>query len=148
MATGKAYSGSVRKLVLGIDVGTTFSGISYWCVHIITLEHRSAVDGLKPLGPWSNPEYPASDKVSIFILYWFRRLNSMNLDSRHRSPLGGTRKFLRWCTTIDLGMLVQWVRRHNKKVSKSKLPRKAGKNRRGLSLAFSGDHPLTLFRKV
>ncbi|KAJ7288674.1 hypothetical protein C8J57DRAFT_1281001 [Mycena rebaudengoi] len=29
MATGKAYSGSVRKLVLGIDVGTTFSGISY-----------------------------------------------------------------------------------------------------------------------
>lgn len=29
MLSGKPYSGLKRKLVLGIDVGTTYSGVSY-----------------------------------------------------------------------------------------------------------------------
>lgn len=29
MAPSKPYAGTARKLVLGIDVGTTYSGVSY-----------------------------------------------------------------------------------------------------------------------
>ena len=30
------YAGTERKLVLAFDIGTTFSGVSYWCA----VQHR------------------------------------------------------------------------------------------------------------
>lgn len=32
MSTREPYKGSRRKLLLAFDIGTTYSGVSYWCV--------------------------------------------------------------------------------------------------------------------
>lgn len=54
----RAYAGTARKLVLAFDVGTTFSGISYWYGHLphtpSVLILTSRLFSAQHPGPWRN----------------------------------------------------------------------------------------------
>ncbi|KAJ6626671.1 hypothetical protein B0H10DRAFT_1998098 [Mycena sp. CBHHK59/15] len=66
MATAKSFSGPARKLVLGIDVGTTFSGMSF------SILEPGRVPSILPVTRFPAQEHVGGDSKVPSVLYYDR----------------------------------------------------------------------------
>jgi cytochrome c biogenesis protein CcdA len=62
MTNRTPYTGLAQKLVLGIDIGTTFGALSFWCVGpvLLMLIH---LDAWKHPRAWKDPDHFACNTV-------------------------------------------------------------------------------------
>lgn len=65
MSTRPPYSGLQRKLVLSFDIGTTFSGISYWYVSPFCILSVSQIRS-SILDPGESPEIKSVTRYVVF----------------------------------------------------------------------------------